>query len=359
MLAPTFAKLLADPKIKTVAIAGCGGGFDFISGCALFPELVRLGKRIVVASYSFGSPGRIGGVAPVVWQHESCVDGGLPVVCKLVSAASEAHPAYGPEVHLATFLDAQFPERAPHSIYAMYARSFTVAMLEELYTKIVDDEAVDAFVLADGGSDSLMKGDEQGLGDPIEDAVSVAAIAGLRCPRLQLRMLLCMGIGCDRHNCVSDASSLRAIAELTRAGGFLGCISLEPHSELCSFYRGLVDHTYSQQSFRSVVSGSILAASEGRFGTRDLTPDLLLRTRGAETLFLWPIMAQIWAFDVGAVAKRSIICSIVRDSSSTQETLQRLRYVRAQLGVRPVENLPRHEDIAHDKGRSRHYLPAI
>lgn len=36
-----------------------------------------------------------------------------------------------------------------------------------------------------------------------------------------------MGFGADRYNQVSDASSLRAVAELTQMGGFLGCIAIE------------------------------------------------------------------------------------------------------------------------------------
>ena len=36
-----------------------------------------------------------------------------------------------------------------------------------------------------------------------------------------------IGFGADRFNQVSDAASLRAVAELTAAGGFLGAIALE------------------------------------------------------------------------------------------------------------------------------------
>ncbi len=39
------------------------------------------------------------------------------------------------------------------------------------------EESVDAVVLLDGGSDSLMKGDEHGVGDLTEDAVSDAMLA--------------------------------------------------------------------------------------------------------------------------------------------------------------------------------------
>ena len=46
-----------------------------------------------------------------------------------------------------------------------------------LDTRALSEECVDAVVLFDGGSDSLMRGDEHGVGDLTEDAVRAAAAA--------------------------------------------------------------------------------------------------------------------------------------------------------------------------------------
>jgi hypothetical protein len=249
-----------------------------------------------------------------------------------------------------------YPEDRPHRAYAFYARAFTVPVLTRLYRQIIAAHSVDAVVLCDGGSDSLMVGDEQGLGDPIEDAVSVATVAGLNDDRLKLRVLLTMGVGCDRYNSVSDGATFRAIAELTRAGGFLGCLSLEPGGEPYTFYRGLIDHTYGSQQFRSVISGSILAAAEGSYGAEDVPPSLQDRV-GKGNLFLWPIMAVLWAFDVAAVAKRSLTAKLVRDAQSVPEAHYRLHMARQKMPkIRPVENLPRHEDYSHDGGVGSHFI---
>ena len=56
---PTFLRKLADPSIKTVMLCGCGGGFDFVHSLTLYPELQRLGKKVVIGSYSFGDPNKI------------------------------------------------------------------------------------------------------------------------------------------------------------------------------------------------------------------------------------------------------------------------------------------------------------
>ncbi len=165
-LLPTFVAQLADPSIRTVLLCGCGGGFDFVHSLTLYPELRRLGKTVVIGSYSFGDPMEISGAVPVFAEDEA--------IAVRVTADNLAASDYGPEVHICSYLDAAYPDLAPHSVYAYYARAFTVPSLTRLYRQFIDAHSVDAIVLVDGGSDSLMVGDEEGLGDPIEDAVSVA-----------------------------------------------------------------------------------------------------------------------------------------------------------------------------------------
>jgi hypothetical protein len=41
------------------------------------------------------------------------------------------------------------------------------------------------------------------------------------------QILVCIGVGTDRANGVSDAATLRAVAELTAASAFYGCVSLD------------------------------------------------------------------------------------------------------------------------------------
>src|SRR5258708_1061020 len=60
LLLPAFLRRLADPSVRTVLLCGGGGGFDFVHSLALYPELVRLGKAVVLGSYSFGDPDKIG-----------------------------------------------------------------------------------------------------------------------------------------------------------------------------------------------------------------------------------------------------------------------------------------------------------
>jgi hypothetical protein len=337
---PTFLASLADPSIRTVMLCGCGGGFDFVHSLVLYPELKRLGKNVVIGSYSFGNPERIEGDAPVVFD----VDG---VIAKRVTAASIPDPYYGPEVHACNFLDQRYPESAPHFVYAYYARDFTVPLLERFYRQLVQEHSVDAMILVDGGSDSLMVGDEEGLGDPIEDCVSVTTVAFLE--EVRPKILISLGLGCDRFNNVSDAASLRAVAELTAEGGFLGAVALEPTSTGFLFYRDCLDHINGRQQFRSVLAGAIASAGEGHFGGDPIPPRLQSRVAPGE-IFLWPLMSVLWAFDVEKVAARSRMSKWLRNSTSVRECYWAVAEGRRQLGagLREVENFPLHDEMRGD-----------
>ena len=334
---PHFLRRLADPLVKTVMLCGCGGGFDFVHSLLLYPELKRLGKSVVIGSYSFGDPNRITGDAETIFDSGQAI-------AKRVTGASRPDPYYGPEVHVCSYLDSLYPASAPHSVYAYYARAFSVPLLRQLYEQLIQVHAIDAIVIVDGGSDSLMAGDEEGLGDPIEDAVSVTAVASLD-PRI-VKILVSIGLGTDRYNHVSDAASLRAIAELTQLGGFLGAVSLEPSNPGYRFYRDCLDHIYRGQGFRSVLSGTIASAIEGWFG-RDVVPPLIQGRVKKGELFLWPLMAVLWAFDVNSVARRSLIAQWIVECQSVRECTDAFFAARAKLGagLRDVENFPRHEEM--------------
>lgn len=202
-------------------------------------------------------------------------------------------------------------------------------------------------ILVDGGSDSLMVGDEEGLGDPIEDCVSVTTVALLE--EVRPKVLISLGLGCDRFNHVSDAASLRAVAELTAEGGFLGAVAMEPTSPGFLFYRDCLDHINSRQQFRSVLAGAIASAGEWHFGG-DSIPSRLQSRVAPGQIFLWPLMSVLWAFDVEKVAARSRMSKWIRNSTSVRQCYWAVAEGRRQLGagLREVENLPRQEDMRGD-----------
>ncbi len=64
-------------------------------------------------------------------------------------------------------------------------------------------------------------------------------------------------------------------------------------------------------------------------------------------LFLWPLMAVLWAFDPAIVAQRSLIADWIRQCRTVADCYEAVDAGRTKLGtqLRDVENLPRHEDM--------------
>ena len=119
-------------------------------------------------------------------------------------------------------------------------------------------------ILVDGGTDSLMRGDEAGLGTPEEDIASIAAVDQLDVPT---KLLVCVGFGVDTFHGVCHAQFLEAVAEMTRAGGFLGAWSLTREMPEVRRYIEAVDYVHGIMfNNPSIVSSSIVSAIEGQFG---------------------------------------------------------------------------------------------
>ena len=141
-----------------------------------------------------------------------------------------------------------------------------------------------------------MRGDEAGLGTPQEDMVSLLAahsVSGV--PR---KLLACIAFGVDAFHGVSHANFLENVAALIREGGYLGAWALTREMQEFELYREASEFVAARTSRRSsIVNTSIISAVEGRFGDYHAT----CRTQGSQ-LFINPLMAIYWGFDVEKVA---------------------------------------------------------
>src|SRR5262249_46059894 len=131
-----------------------------------------------------------------------------------ITADSHVTAGYFPEFHLTRWFRRQGEEVAVHCFDRTGFQP-----LREAYRAVVEYLQADAVVLGDGGTDSLMRGDEAGLGTPEEDIASIAAVDELEVPK---KYLVCLGFGVDAFHGVCHVHALEAVAELTRQGAFLG-----------------------------------------------------------------------------------------------------------------------------------------
>src|SRR5262252_4710966 len=134
---------------QRVLIAGCGGGFDVFAGVPLALHASGRGKDVVFANLSFTNLWLCDGerITPVMWR---------------VDDRSKDLP-YFPEKWLAEWL-ARRGLRAP--IYA-FAKS-GARPLASAYREIVRRHDIDLVLPVDGGTDSVLFGDEPGLGTVVE-----------------------------------------------------------------------------------------------------------------------------------------------------------------------------------------------
>ena len=312
LLLPFFSELASS---RRVLIAGAGGGFDFLCGLPLFLALRAEKKEVFFANLSFSR------LSPT--DDEWVTD-----VLARVGPDSRAETSYFPEKYLAQWFAAR-GEQVP--VYTLLKTGVVPA--RESYTELARQLDLDTIVLVDGGTDSLLRGDESDLGTPTEDMVSIAAVDGVPVAR---KLLVSVGFGIDAFHGVCHAHVLEAVAELDRAGGYLGAFSLlRSMPEVPLFGEALAFIHARMPRQPSIVCSSLQAAFEGHFGDHHATE----RTRGSE-LFINPLMALCWCFRLDAVARRVLYLDQIRETQTIGEVGQLIntsrRLVKRLRGPRPL-----------------------
>ena len=308
-----FARLAS---ARNVLLAGAGGGYDIFSGLPLYFRLRAAGKTVHLGNLSFtqlqGVEGRR--LAPAVLE---------------VTADTKGPASYFPEKYLCDWFRSRGEEIAIQCFKLHGVRGLTQA-----YGAVVDAYDIDAVVLVDGGTDSLMRGDEDDLGTPEEDIASICAVHQLAVAQ---RYLVCVGFGIDSFHGVSHGLVLENVAALMKAGAFLGAFSLLPDHEETTHFREATQHVFdAMPESPSIVSSSILSAASGEFGDYHATH----RTAGS-TLWINPLMSMYWAFELSGVADRCLYLDHVRPTGSYHEVIQAINRFRASLqAIRAPQPIP-------------------
>ena len=148
MKIPFFSEL---EGAQSILIVGAGGGFDVFCGLPLYFWLKKAGKSVHLANLSSGALGFCDAENPVsaLWRI----------------TPKTAATKYSPEMHLSAWLTERFGETPVFAIAPSGARPVSAA-----YEWLARTLKPDAIVLVDGGTDSLMRGDEAGLATPEGDA---------------------------------------------------------------------------------------------------------------------------------------------------------------------------------------------
>jgi hypothetical protein len=301
---------------RHVLVAGAGGGWDIYCGIPIALALRSLDVEVTLANLTFSN------LADVDTRPAEGI--------VAIDATTRGPTGYFPEGHLARWLAGQGWDA---TIYALEKTG--VAPFIRAYQALQTHVGFDAVVLVDGGTDILMHGDEAGLGTPVEDVSSLLAADALDLPGTA-KWVACLGFGIDAFHGVCHAHFLENVAALDRAGAFVGAWSLTQRMREAQAYLAAVEYAVARSPGReSIVNLSVASAVAGEFGNHHRTG----RTQGSE-LFINPLMAQYWAFELPAVAAACLYADAVRDAETVWDVGSRIEAFRRGRQLRKRIVLP-------------------
>lgn len=308
---PLFTQL---SDAQNILIAGAGGGFDIYSGLPLYHSLIKQGKSVHLANLSF---------TPL----QACDAEQIQQVCWKVTAKTKG-TSYFPEKYLSEWFFLQGEEVPVYSF-----ETTGVKKLLQAYNHLIEQLEIDTIILVDGGTDSLMFGDEAGLGTPSEDACSMVAVTQTNVKR---KILSCLGFGIDHFHGVSHHSFLENVAKLTQQGGYLGCFSLLIEMPEVQAYMQAVQYSNQRMGFHpSIVANSIVSALEGHYGDFHATS----RTQGGE-LYIQPLMPVYWSFELEKVTNNLLYFDQIKYTNTMDAVIRNIRKFREGLDIKPRRSIP-------------------
>jgi hypothetical protein len=309
---PLFDELQAS---RNVLIAGAGGGFDVFSGLPIYFALRDQGKQVFLANLSFSNLTEATGIR-------------LSPAALVVNADSHGAQKYFPEKYLCEW----FRTRGEEVEVCCFHR-VGVTPVQVGYERVCREWGIDTILLADGGTDSLMRGDEVNLGTPQEDMVSIAAVDELP---IQRTFLVCTAFGVDRYHGINHAQYLEAVAALSKTGDFLGAFSFLNAMEEVRLYQEAYTYVEQRMAFPSIVSTSMISAVNGEYGDYHATS----RTHGS-TLWINPLMNMYWAFRLAGVAARCFYLDDLKKTRRYHEVNEVIGRFRAtHTPIKPWQDIP-------------------
>ena len=312
---PIFEEL---EESNNILLAGAGGGFDIFSGIPIYYSLKEQGKKVTITNFSFTwlSKTTSKEVYPYCYQIEN-------------SDQSLTIGGYFPEKYLKQWFT---KEGEDVNIYGF--EKIGVNPLKNAYKYLIEKHEIDTIILIDGGTDSLMFGDEEGLGTPQEDMCSMAAVyqSGIK-----KQYLISVGFGVDHFHGVSHYRFLENVAELSRDGGYLGLFQMTGEMNESRKYQEAISFANEKmKGMESIVSNSIISALEGNYGDYHKT----MRTYGSE-LWINPLMTIYWCFDLRNVIRKNKYYSYIKNTNTIEDFNGKLAKYRGKLkGYRRKKQIP-------------------
>ena len=295
---------------QSILISGAGGGFDIYSGLPIILLLLKKGLKVTVSNYSF------------TWLMETSSVEIFPNCYEIKEADyDKSGRNYFPERILKSWFTTKGFDI---NIYAF--NRVGVQPLKEAYNYLIKEYSIDTVILVDGGTDSLMFGDEEGLGTPQEDSCSIVAVNESCCNH---NYLTCLGFGVDDFHGVSHYRFLENVSRCIVNDAFLGTIHLLATMKEAMEYDDLVNFANKRMKGKeSIVSTSISSSLKGNYGDYQVSK----RTQGSE-LWINPLMTLYWNFDLDYIASELKYYDHIKESKTIGEVNNGILKFRNSLKI--------------------------
>jgi hypothetical protein len=140
----------------------------------------------------------------------------------------------------------------------------------------------------------------------------------------------CIGFGSELRDGVRHAQVLERIAELTRAGAFLGVAGLQLGTAAGAAYAEALTFTFANQEGQkqSHVHSVVSSALRGAFGGRE--PDV----------WVSPLTSLFWFFDLATLARLHLFLARLVETDSIFEATAIIRECRKAIPARSPSDIP-------------------
>jgi hypothetical protein len=234
---------------------------------------------------------------------------------------------YFPEKYLTQWY--QETQNKEFSIYT-FPRSGP-EVIKDILERIIQKHNIDLIIGVDGGTDSLMRGDEPELGTPEEDLSTLCAMSSCQIDQI----LVTTVFGVDSYHGVQHYYFLKGVAELSQNGGFFGVESLLPSSKEAKLYIDVLNYIHNKMpAYKSIVSTCLMESLQAKFGEIKLP----VAPRSAQS-FITPLSSMYWYFDAKKVTERCMYIKRIQGLKLYSQVVDEIDKFRQNITIQPAKTI--------------------
>jgi hypothetical protein len=286
-------------KKKTVALAGCGGGYDIFGALPLYFEMVDQVGPVILINFSFTDE----------QSFQVAADHGFakrfsPYLYRVdrFEPQDGISQSYFPEARLATCLATP--------VYAILIHTNpTLSDLKHAYSIILAEAPIDCIYLVDGGCDVLLRGSEVELGTPVEDMMHLKVIHELD---IAEKYVMAVGVDIDMAHRVTlqDLDNRLRDLEPFLIRKWEWTVADQAVSQYCHVFRKC-------QPINSIVHSLVVAAIEGHVGP--FVPPHLLPRITENRVSLTPRVCTAFVYPLARIASEVLYLERMQDNMNTEQ----------------------------------------